>query len=299
MAIPTSQLDIWRKQGATTTSSQIYASVQACLNADVSKISSLDYEIFLQGSYKNDTNIYADSDVDVVVQLKTTWNRDISQLSSDETQRYLATYPNATYLWEHFYRDVLATLSAYYKEPVSTSGKVPKIKTMGGYTADIVIATDYRRYTNFQSDRINKYVEGTKFIVPNGGNREVINYPKIHYENGVSKNGASSTNGWYKPTVRMFKNIRNKMIDDGKITSKLAPSYFLECLIYNVPDSCFSSDAVKTFCDVINHLHAAVLTKYVCQNHQLYLFGSAQEQWNEADAKSFISQAIDLWNKWT
>jgi hypothetical protein len=39
-----------------------------------------DFKIFLQGSYKNDTNVYGDSDVDVVIRLDEIYYTDLDQL---------------------------------------------------------------------------------------------------------------------------------------------------------------------------------------------------------------------------
>lgn len=303
MSIPTSQLETWSNQGAKTTSSQIYNSIKACLNAEASKIASKlisqECEIYLQGSYVNDTNIYGDSDVDIIVQLHSTWNRDLSALNEYERQLYLDTYPNATYLWENFYADVLDTLRKYYgKENVNTSGKVPKVNLSNSYKADIVVAIDYRIYKMFQGDNNKLYIEGLKFYMPNSDNRMVINYPKYHYRNGVDKNTKERTNGRYKSTVRMFKNIRNKLIDNKQITNKDAPSYFLECLLYNVPDDNYSTDYSQTFCNIINYLYKTNLDNFLCQNELDKLFGDSHEQWQLSLAKSFISESIKLWKNW-
>lgn len=40
------------------------------------------------------------------------------------------------------------------------------------------------------------------------------------------------------------------------------------------------------------------LNKFKCQNEQIELFGDSQEQWNELEAKKFISSVINLWNEW-
>lgn len=299
MAIPEAQLETWTNQGATVTSSQIYASIRACMNAEASKVRLRSPEIYLQGSYKNDTNIYGDSDVDIVVQLHTTWNRDLSALSPTERDCYLTTYPNATYHWEHFYDDVLQTLIKYYGQSnVDTTGKVLKVSTGKSYRADVVVATDYRKYLMFQNDDLNRYVEGIKFHIPNDGNRSVINYPKHHSDNGTNKNRDERTNGRYKPTVRMFKNIRNNLLDKKLILNKSTPSYFLECMLYNVPDVCFGDDVCQTFCDVINYLNGADLSKFICQNEQLALLGDASEQWKLEPASAFVKSAIQLWNTW-
>jgi hypothetical protein len=46
------------------------------------------YSIFLQGSYGNDTNIYADSDVDVVMRLASTFYHDLDDLSEDQKNAF-------------------------------------------------------------------------------------------------------------------------------------------------------------------------------------------------------------------
>ena len=42
----------------------------------------------------------------------------------------------------------------------------------------------------------------------------------------------------YKKTVRILKRVENSMVEDG--VSAAIPSYFIECLAYNCPDSIFS-----------------------------------------------------------
>ena len=69
MAIPEAELDTWSHQGSITQSASTYASIKRALEAPDSRYAGKHYEVFLQGSYGNDTNIYAESDVDVVIGL--------------------------------------------------------------------------------------------------------------------------------------------------------------------------------------------------------------------------------------
>src|SRR5437870_11381300 len=80
MPIPESQLETWTHQGATTTAKSTHETIRRALAADSSPIKDKDFEIYLQGSYKNDTNIRGDSDVDVVVQLNSTFDPSLSSL---------------------------------------------------------------------------------------------------------------------------------------------------------------------------------------------------------------------------
>jgi hypothetical protein len=64
MAIPESQLTTWSSQGSITQSANTYATIKLALESGDTTYAGKSYEIFLQGSYGNDTNVYADSDVD-------------------------------------------------------------------------------------------------------------------------------------------------------------------------------------------------------------------------------------------
>jgi tRNA nucleotidyltransferase (CCA-adding enzyme) len=81
MAIPESQLETWSHQGSITQSSTTYGTVKRALEADDTKYANQAFKVFLQGSYGNDTNIYAESDVDIVIRLDSTYHFDIGALS--------------------------------------------------------------------------------------------------------------------------------------------------------------------------------------------------------------------------
>jgi hypothetical protein len=162
--------------------------------------------------------------------------------------------------------------------------------------ADVVVCLQYRKYPSYPQD-VDEYVEGMKFYVPSE-NRWVVNYPKIHYDNGVTKNSRPGTNGWYKPTVRLFKNARTYLVDRGRISADLAPSYFLECLLYNVPNDRFGSSFQDTFCNVVSWLRNADLSCFICQNEQLLLFGNLPEQWSVEKARHFLQLMASLWDNW-
>ena len=96
MAIPNSQLDTWSRQGSITQSASTYASVKNALESANALYKDKSFEVFLQGSYGNDTNIHAESDVDVVIRLDAVFRGDIDSLSNEEKTAY-HNLPNATY----------------------------------------------------------------------------------------------------------------------------------------------------------------------------------------------------------
>jgi len=283
MAIPESQLETWSHQGAVTTAKATADSIKNALNTYDEWPDGIEFEVFLQGSYKNSTNIRGDSDVDVVVQLNSSFYSNLTE----EQKRILELDP-AAYNWSELRMDVLRVLIDYYGNNLITEeNKSIKIKSNNGrLPADVVVCTQYRLY---RSLNISDYVKGICFW-SRDDNSQVINYPEQHYDNGVAKH--QNTANWYKASVRMFKNVR------GNISGDSTPSYFLECMLYNVPNSHFGSSYRDTFCNVVNWLNNAELEGFICQNEQLSLFGNSQEQWEITDAKSFINNLISLWNNW-
>src|SRR2546425_10849887 len=111
MAIPESQLETWSHQGSVTQSSATYNTIRNALEGANAAYSGKNYAVFLQGSYGNDTNIYAESDVDIVIRLDDCWQSDIEALPQGDKDAYDAAFVNATYTHVEFKRDVLKVLT--------------------------------------------------------------------------------------------------------------------------------------------------------------------------------------------
>ncbi|MGD9991500.1 hypothetical protein [Pseudonocardia sp.] len=60
-----------------------------------------------------------------------------------------------------------------------------------------------------------------------------MNWPDQQLANGRLKN--SATNSRYQKFVRVLKRTENELVRLGKISDK--PSYFMECLVWNIPDT--------------------------------------------------------------
>ena len=291
MAIPESQLSTWSHHGAQDSSKRTHAAIRQVLDA-YQWPTGITREFYLQGSYRNDTNIRGDSDVDVVLELKSTTNYDVSSLSQYEQGLVTASFQPATYDWNDFRRETLKALEPGFGERMVAQGnKSIKLKAdPPRLAADVVVCMEHRRYTNYSS-----YVEGITFWALHG-KRWIVNYPKEHYKNGAAK--SSRTWDRYKRTVRMFKNARHHLESTGRISTDLAPSYFVECLLYNAPDSSFQYGFQETYCSVVNWMVQSSLDRLVCQNGQQWLFGPSPEQWSLADAKVFANHLVSLWNDW-
>ena len=97
MAIPESQLETWSHQGSISQSSTTYNSIKGVLEANTTPYAGKSYKAFLQGSYGNDTNIWAESDVDIVICLNDCWQRDIESLSPEDKAAELRAAPAVHY----------------------------------------------------------------------------------------------------------------------------------------------------------------------------------------------------------
>lgn len=220
-----------------------------------------EYETFLQGSYKNDTSIKDINDVDIVALRKGT----VSGVFSAEH------FENPV-SWGQIFKDATARLEAVEKFKGKTSIGDKCIKVNGTWNADVVPAV-----------RIAKYTEDPIAIYSFGTRSEKKNYPRLHYENGVAKQKATSET--YKAVVRMFKKwVTNQWPNGG-----VAPSFYVECLIYRVPDDRFSSDLALAFFRVGYWIESNV--KPTALPVVLSVAGDkdilVQSEWNSSDYAQF------------
>ena len=161
--------------------------------------------------------------------------------------------------------------------------------------ADVIVAIQYRRYRKFLSISDQLYDEGICFYTENG--KKIANYPKYHAENLTKKH--QNTNQWFKPMARILKNLRGRLISEGMLESGVAPSYYLEGLLYNVPDEHFGKSYGDTFVNSINWIQDADRTIFVCANQQYYLLqDESHVTWQNEKCDSFLTAAIELWKQW-
>jgi len=300
VAIPNSQLETWSNQGATATPKALRERIEGVLRGEYSLITNKNsLSIYLQGSYRNSTNIYGNSDVDIIVETSNVFYGDASGLSDEKKQIYDSLRSPSQYTWAIYKKEVLDTLIIFFGEDnVEIGNKSIKINT-GDYEADVVPCIQYRKYIDYgYSQDSQKYIEGMKFFTTKE-NREVINYPKRHYSFGTEKN--QQTREMYKKTVRVFKNIKIRLVNSGKIEKGNAPSYFVENILYNVPNEQYvNNNFSQTVLNILKWLgdNRNNMSTFICQNQIIYLFGTAEEQWEQDNARKFINECIILWNEW-
>jgi hypothetical protein len=295
MPIPEAQLETWCSQGQTGQFTATYDTLKTVLNSGHAPYANQDKSIFLQGSYKNDTNVHADSDVDVVIRLDSIFYTDLSFLTESDKSTYNAQKSAATYTLADFKKEITNWLTQTYGSSVKPGTKAIFIQGSGARRdADVLPCAEFRRYYKFSATE-QSYVEGICFF--NSSGTRIENFPKQHSDNCTTKHQV--TNSWFKRTVRVYKNARNKLIKDGKIQDGLAPSYFIEGMLYNVPADRFGGTHVQNFTDTLNWIYAADRSKFLCANEQFYLLNDASPvTWRAANCDSFLNALVALWKNW-
>lgn len=296
MAIPESQLETWSHLGSVTQSAHTYDTIQKVLNDSTSPFYSKNFSIFLQGSYGNDTNVYRDSDVDVVIRLDQTYYADTNLLRTDAKTSYDKAFTPATYAYADFKMDVFTWLKKKFGIDVRSGKKAIYIKGSGNRRdTDVLVCAQHRRYRAESSGTDNNYDEGIIFWTGDG--TEITNFPKQHSENCTAKH--QGTNQRFKRIVRVYKNMRNRMIDDNYIVDGVAPSYFLEGMLWNVPADKFSQSYEDSFVNTFNWLLNADKTKLACANDLYRLVRDNSDVcWSTANFDAYLAAVKKYWNEW-
>ena len=165
MGIPESQLDTWSHQGSVKQSSDTYGTVKRSLEATDTKYADKSFAVFLQGSYGNDTNIYAESDVDVIIRLDSIYFYDTSELKPEDLQTFQSGFVAGTYSYADYKSHVIAALQkSFGQDDVKPGKKAVKIKANGNRrNADVVVATEFRRYYSTASGP--QFYQGICFLL--------------------------------------------------------------------------------------------------------------------------------------
>jgi predicted nucleotidyltransferase len=188
-------------------------------------------DVFVQGSYANGTNVRQDSDVDVCILYKNAFFPDYSHAPT--LSNFALGLENSAYTYTTFKNDVEAALVSYFKRTAVKRGNKAFDIRENTYRidADVVPCFEHRLYSGDAGGY--SYRSGTE-LCPDNGSR-ITNWPKQNFDNGVTKN--DNTGRKFKAVTRILKNLRFAMIDDGDKTAEAIPSYLIECLVWNVPNT--------------------------------------------------------------
>ncbi|MFT4438139.1 nucleotidyltransferase [Caballeronia sp. 15715] len=296
MAIPEDQLTQWAQIGAQVTSKDTYATIKLALESADAGYANKNYKIFLQGSYRNDTNIFKESDVDVVIMLESVFYYDLTPLPEPQKVAFSAAHPDALYTAEAFRAHVLDVLKKRFGDDAVPGSKAVEIQPRHSRRkADVLIAVEHKKYRRFTAVGNEEQVAGICFFKSDG--TKVVNYPRLHRKNLTAKN--QETNQWMKHIIRIFKNARQRMIEQRVLEHGQAPSYYLEGLLYNVPVDRFGNTYDDSVVRCINWLVEANRATFLCANRQYRLLDDSPEvSWNSKDCNAFLNGFVQLWKGW-
>lgn len=295
MAIPEAQLDTWSSQGAVTTSAQTYQSIKSSLESPQSNYHDYNVTTYLQGSYSNDTNIRGESDVDIVLELTQVFYRDISQLSASEVSEYNSNHSDGTISHAEF-KDLAVRWIANCYPGAIAGNKAVYIEGDGNRrNADVLIATQFRRYLSYSKAQPDNYIKGICFFLPDG--TQVENFPKIQAQNCTQKH--QDTHNRFKPVVRIFKNMRQRMIATGLQNSSDSPSYFLEGMLSNVPNYLFENSHQRTVENCYSWLRDQNPAELTTSSRLHWLCrDEVATSWTSAKYFKFLEDLNLLWRDW-
>ena len=233
--------------------------------------------IIIQGSFRNNTNIRRDSDIDICIILMDAFFSDYPEGYKKEDYNI----ESSEYTYKQFKNSVEEALKQKFgTSSVHRGNKAFSIDSNSYRVKGDVLATlEFRHYIK-PPNHTNNYLSGVKFITDN--EKEIINWPEQHYSNGVDKN--KETERRFKRTVRIFKNLRNEMANNGVAGAGNSPSFLLECLCWNVPNSKFSSTSYKE----------------IIKASMVYLFKNTEEynkckEWGEVSELKYLFRDSQQW----
>ncbi|NUQ57386.1 MAG: nucleotidyltransferase [Candidatus Paceibacter sp.] len=245
-----------------------------------------------QGSHHNRTNIRLDSDIDIAVVHKDSYYPDVSRLSETDKQLYNRYRAKAKYTYFQFKMEVYDVLKSEFGIlNVERKNKCIRLKgNSSRVNADIVPAFEHHRFSSYG------VISASGIGLCTDKNDLIYSFPKQHYENGVTKNDRTARA--YKSVVRVFKNIRNDLKEKNLLRGGDMPSFFIECLVWNVPNNYFSGktyreDALAVADKIWEDMHdAKIADEYaeVCNLH--WLFKGSPYRTHER-AKDF---ALQVWS---
>jgi len=246
---------------------------------------------FAKGSYPNNTNVRADSDVDIALECGEViyWEESApgAHAASTSNSRYKGPWTPAKLRTE-----VATALKARFGDQVDTTGTTAIRVRSGTARVDADVVPCFP----FEYHLPRGHRRGTRIFRKNGD--WIENYPDQHLERGRTKN--VSTTGRFKKTVRILKRLEKAMVEQR--VHRAAPSFLVESLVYNCPNTLLTRTTwTDTVGGVLAHIwkcheddaEPTESERWLEVNECKYLHFPAQP-WSRRDAREFAYAAWDF-----
>lgn len=253
-----------------------------------------DIKVFAQGSYRNNTNVRQDSDVDIAIVCCNPFFPEYPEGTNAET----FGNSNSNYSYQTYKNEVEQALVEYFGRRSVIRGRKSFDIKENSYRVE-ADATPFFEHRDYYLT--GEYRSGVELRPDNEDYTRVINWPDQHYENGVKKN--NDTGRGFKSIVRILKYLCNEMAEARIAQAKDMPSYLIESMVWNIPNDHFGK---TTWYDEVGACLAFLFNNtrlnndcpdtdckdWAEVNDIKYLFHSSQK-WTRQQAFNFIDAA---WN---
>ena len=250
---------------------------QAILSSN--KLRGRNIRVFTQGSYRNHVNVRQDSDVDIGVLCLDAY---FNEYPDDNVRAELAeSFIPPTYEYATFKNELeQALVDRFGKTEVTRGSKAFDIKASSyRVEADVAPFFENRRHISAQY-----YHSGVEMVPDDPPPLSIKNWPEQHYQNGVTKN--NQTNRKYKRVVRILKSLSNEMSANGIRSAKDAPSFLVECLVFNASNSNFYYPTFKQIVrNVLAELFSNTLNDDKCS------------EWGEVSGLKYLFRDSQPWTR--
>jgi predicted nucleotidyltransferase len=241
--------------------------------------------VFVKGSYANGTNVRSDSDVDIAVEWESwcyiTKVNQAAPLSWEQLGVSVGSDGPTPAEYRHWVEEAL--IQAFGSQCVDPGNHAVTVtKSSTTLDADVVPCFCLRRYM-----RPGQPSKPGNRLYPRSG-APLENWPAQHKENGITKN--TNTRKRYKQLVRALKRLENDMLVTGRL-GKAVQGYFIESLLYNLPNLTFGyltykQTALAILAKLWNEIHEGRHDDWVEVNGMKWLWRDGQT-WTPQEASDF------------
>jgi hypothetical protein len=294
MRVTDDQLSSWTKP-AFGNEEKLATDTEAAIRRAVQQhpiLSSLNLRILPKGSFKNSTNVRRDSDIDIAVVHQ---GQILLDFHSGATFANSGLIPYTGISSSDFKAAVGEAMRREFGA-MNVDGSGNKVFRLRG--SDKVINADIIPCTRYWHMGPQYHHEGIELILDRPDGRRHFNYPDQHFNEGVAKN--NRTGRRYKSSVRILKNIENKLVADGVLND--FPSFLIECLAHNVPDAIYNDhqtwrEIVANACvHIWGYVNSTAEPDEIIRWREVsgrkYLFGDHQ-RWTKQDATNFVEKIYE------
>lgn len=255
-----------------------------------------------QGSYHNNTNVRREADADLRV-VHPGLHLHFHSTVTESTARTLLGYSNTDRYFETVNRVVRSEAERELRDTfggqhIKPGNKAIRIKGLDGSRGEVDVVPCFTlHYVSWNGVRYD-VTEGVAILRPGTSGSFILNFPEQHCANGKAKR--ARTGYRFKKYVRIFKRLRNDMVDSGYLPKGYkAPSFLVECLTYAVEDDYFNVEADDHYDRSLRILKRmrALLTddnwvRTATEINEIKFLFHADQAWTLDDAKVFVNSAI-------